>query len=201
VILIILGLAFWKVPRRLIYAVELPKYSGAKSSKKKHTSLLDCEDDDFDEELERKPKRNKLEEKFDALSEDMKALRDTVSQVTDLAKMSNIPIALTRVMKETFQCKVCLSVPIKPPVIISKCCKVLLGCETCINRWYSGPEALTKQCPACNHARGYNETQMLRGLDDFLIDTKKIIGGNDDDEQSEPELPPVNFSAIEILDL
>ena len=83
-------------------------------------------------------------------------------QITNLTQMSNVPIALIRTMQETFKCRICLSVPIKPPILVSKCCKVILGCESCINQWYSGPEALTKQC---KHERGYNETQLMRGLD------------------------------------
>ena len=106
-----------------------------------------------------KPKKNiqVLEEKIDIITEEIQCLKELISQITNLTQMSNVPIALIRTMQETFKCRICLSVPIKPPILVSKCCKVIMECESCINQWYSGPEALTKQCPACKHERGYNE--------------------------------------------
>ena len=93
-------------------------------------------------------------------------------------------MGLQRLIRDAFQCKVCLSIPIKPPVIMSKCCKAVIGCEKCVNTWYTGPEALTKTCPACRAERGYSETMILRGLDGFLVEVKKVIQTEDekDDE-------------------
>ena len=67
-----------------------------------------------------------------------------------------------------------------PPVIVPKCCKTLLGCDGCINGWFSGEEALTKSCPACHMERGYNETMILRGLDDYLVQVKKYVDEEED---------------------
>ena len=58
---------------------------------------------------------------------------------------------------------------------MSKCCKTIIGCESCVNVWYSGAEALTKACPACRAERGYSETVILRGLDTFLDEIKHVI--------------------------
>ena len=71
----------------------------------------------------------------------------------------------------------------------SKCCKVIIGCETCINGWYTGSEALTKTCPSCRKERGYSETMQLRGLDGFLLEVKKVI--QTEDERDAEELPHV----------
>ena len=43
-----------------------------------------------------------------------------------------------------------------------------------VNQWYSGDDALTKKCPNCRVERGYSETMLLRGLDDFLIETNQL---------------------------
>ena len=56
----------------------------------------------------------------------------------------------------------------RPPVVLSKFCKSLLGCEECVNTCYSRPDALTKCCPRCRLERGYTETMRLLGLDDLL---------------------------------
>ena len=56
----------------------------------------------------------------------------------------------------------------QPPVVVAKCCKSILGCESCTNNWYSGPDAMTKTCPLCRAERGFTETMILNGLHDFL---------------------------------
>lgn len=58
-----------------------------------------------------------------------------------------------------------------------------------MNHWYSGDEALTKTCPACCADRGYNETMLLRGLDEFLIGVRQAI--QTEDERDEEEIPAV----------
>ena len=56
-----------------------------------------------------------------------------------------------------------LTIPIRPPAILSKCCKSsIIGCERCVNKWYSGTEALTKTCPSCRAERGYCDTEGSR---------------------------------------
>ena len=75
---------------------------------------------------------------------------------------------------------------------MSKCCKSVIGCERCVNAWYTGPEALTKTCPACRAERGYSETMLLRGLDSFLLEIKKVI--QTDDEKDDEQLPSVPLS-------
>ena len=59
----------------------------------------------------------------------------------------------------------------------------------CVNRWHSGDEALTKTCPACRADRSYNETMLLRGLDEFLIGVRQAI--QTEDERDEEEIPAV----------
>ncbi len=80
----------------------------------------------------------------------------------------------------------------KPPVIMCKCCKVVIGCESCVNAWYTGPEALTETCPACRAERGYSGMMILRGLDNFLTVVKKVI--QTEDEKVAEELPSIDLS-------
>ena len=58
-----------------------------------------------------------------------------------------------------------------------------------MNRWHSGDEALTKTCSACRADRGYNETMLLQGLDEFLIGVRQAI--QTEDERDEEEIPAV----------
>ena len=62
-----------------------------------------------------------------------------------------------------------------PPIIRTRCCNVLLGCSTCINKWYSGDEELHKNCPHCRKPRGYVQGFQFKGIDDFLKGFKKLM--------------------------
>ena len=116
-------------------------------------------------------------------------IKEALGEMMTLSADSSIPMGLKRILRETFKCHICHNVPINPPVIVTKCCKTILGCESCINSWYSGEDALTKTCPSCRAARGYNETMLLRGLDDFLIQVRKAI--QTEEEREEEEIPSV----------
>ena len=171
------GLAFWKSPRRKLFAVI--------GTDRKRSIVLDSDDDDFE------PTRKQLrtENKLDLVLDSMDSVKETLSDVMSLTKDTRIPIGLKRLMRDAFKCNICQSIPVRPPVIITKCCKKILGCEPCVNHWYSGDEALTKTCPACHADRGYNETMLLWGLDEFLIGVRQAI--QTEDERDEEEIPAV----------
>ena len=130
-------------------------------------------DDDFQE-----PQSKRMSTPFDnainPIKEDIAEVRKSLDQLVKIDRKSKIPTGLKLLLVETFKCKICHQTMV-PPVIVTKCCKALLGCDGCINGWFSGEEALTKSCPACSTERGYNETMILRGLDDFLVQVKKCV--------------------------
>ena len=180
----LLGLAFWKAPRRLIYAVTNESQKKSFQSRSKSSSIVidSSDDDDFVQPLRKK--KFPLENKIDALFNEIDDLKSKVDVVVNVTKEVNVPLPLVRMMQETFKCTICHEVPAKPPLIVSKCCKIIIGCDSCVNKWYSGPDALVKPCPACRHERGYNETMMLRGLDGFLEKTGQLIMSPDEFESS-----------------
>lgn len=108
-------------------------------------------------------------------ADDTVAIKEMLSKVLTLATDSNLPIALKVLLQDTFKCAICTGVPIKPPVIATKCCRSILGCEACVNGWFSGDDACTKMCPKCRGERGLAETMRLHGLDDFLLEIQKIF--------------------------
>ena len=92
---------------------------------------------------------------------------------------TNLPMGLKRILRDTFKCQICHTVPIRPPVIITKCCRNLMGCQACVDTWYSGTKAMTRMCPMCRADRGCNETMVLRGLTNFMDGIRKLY--NEDD--------------------
>lgn len=94
-----------------------------------------------------------------------------------IVKVSNsmrLPIALRRIITDTFNYHICRSL-LRPPVIFTKCCRYLLGCQTCVDTWYGGEKGRTKQCPRCWADRGFAETCQVYGLDEFLASMAPLL--------------------------
>ena len=130
---------------------------------------------DSDEDFEPRSKKERIEEKLEMILSEVGGIKEALGEMMTLSADSSVPMGLKHILQETFKCHICHTVPINPPVIVTKCCKTILGCKSCINSWYSGKDALTKTCPSCRAASGYNETMLLHGLDDFLIQVRKAI--------------------------
>ena len=173
------GLAFWKSPRRKLYSI---LSSNRKAETTKRYRQASDSEDDF-EPCSKPCSKQIKEDKLETLINEVGSIKENVLDMFSLNKNSNIPLGLKRVIRDTFQCTICCRVPIHSPVIVTKCCKTILGCETCVNAWYSGAEMLTKTCPSCRAERGCNETMVLRGLDDFLLQMAKVL---ETDETEEP---------------
>ena len=85
-----------------------------------------------------------------------------------------LPIGLTSLLFQTFQCGICQD-PITPPAIFARCCKRIIGCHQCVYRWYQGEVA--KKCPLCRGDRGVADTCQVNGLDKFLCKLSDMLGG------------------------
>jgi hypothetical protein len=162
----IAGLGFWRVPNRKLYAVRL-RSAGASSNKR---PLIKYDSDDDLPSTSHSSNETKIE-----LVSEFTSLEEHVNSILELSASSQVLLGLKLALKETLKCKICLKTPIKPPVIIATCCKVIIGCEECINSWHSGDDALTKTCPSCRAERGYNSTMLLRWLDEFLLQIKNVM--------------------------
>eukprot|EP00731_Ephydatia_muelleri_P007940 Em0004g278a len=159
------GFKFWKANARKFYAIS---------------------EEENDVQHSSEPVAIKRSRKINAESEattsatmqiqaDIADIRDSTSAILSLTKLSKIPLGLKRLLKENLSCQICSASPIQPPVVMAKCCHSIIGCEVCVNAWFSGPEALTKSCPRCSSERGYNETMRLMGLDDLLLGIKDLF--------------------------
>ena len=113
------------------------------------------------------------------LRREIAAINTNTKAILVFSKLSKIPFGLLTLLSETFQCCICVS-PMKPPVLLGWCCKSILGCEECLNSWYSGTDALTKTCPLCRAERGLYRNDES---DDVLKVIKCLIdGGNNSDQ-------------------
>lgn len=93
--------------------------------------------------------------KFSGLSSAVDRLHDMIKELIVVSSKLSLPIKVIKIVNDSFKCNICLCLPMKPPIIGTRCCNTLLGCSGCIDKWYSGVDSLTKACPNCREPKGY----------------------------------------------
>ena len=72
------------------------------------------------------------------------------------------------------------AMPIVHPPIYTRCCKRILGCQTCVDRWYCGTDGINHNYPICCSERAFTETSQIKWLDDFLNSIRAVFDGESD---------------------
>jgi len=165
------AISFWKCPRRKLYAVTHSDIQECRSTHKSSRSLLidDADSSDEDIDLRELPARKrKYDDKLQWLADEVASIKEILTDMMSVTANSTLPIGWRCLFCDAFKCQICHSIPIKPPIIVTKCCRNILGCQECVNTWYSGPEAMTRTCPVCRAERGCNETMLLHGSNEFM---------------------------------
>lgn len=110
----------------------------------------DEENSDEDYNPQPSTKRRK-EEHMQIIQTDIQSIKaDVEIKSLTMDPKTQTPLGLKNQVCETFKCcicHVCHVVPIRPPLIIAKCCKSIIGCEQCINEWYGGRRWIVKNLP------------------------------------------------------
>lgn len=149
---------FWKVGSRRLYAVR-----GEPKRKRKRRSLEDDSSDSGDGE------------DVSDLRREIAKVGASVSKILEVKGTTNWPVGLASLLQETFKCAICHSSPIQPPAIFTRCCRQILGCQACVDRWYRGEPGTDRKCPLCRCDRGLADTSRIFGLDDFLTQINGIV--------------------------
>lgn len=177
------GFKFWRTGSRKIFAVRQADLKMKSNRKRGSVVISDSDSDESLQPLRRKP----IRELPPQLVEEIKGMRKDIQclfQITDKLKISP---GLYRQLRDTFQCHICRSTPIAPPVIFTRCCHRILGCQTCVDAWYGGEDGISRSCPMCRFDRAYSETTTLRGLDDFLGAIKPLFAAPYEEPTSDLE--------------
>lgn len=159
-LLLFLGLKFWKVGSRKIYAV---KERSLKLAKRKCPADSSSESDCSIKLPKAKNPRYDLEK-------DIREIKTKISSLFVIEKYLKMPTSLRLLLLENFKCCICQDT-MKPPILFSRCCKYIIGCESCIDKWYTKE----RTCPRCRAERGFTETSRLNGIDDFLEAIKNYM--------------------------
>lgn len=188
----IIGVAFWKTGSRKIFAVKKP------SRVKKHRSSADSvnvisSSDEYasdDQERSRKQRKTGATAKLSKIEGKLTELQDVVNEnksellkVLTFSKDNKVPLALKNIVKESFSCKICHKAPMDTPILASRCCGTIIGCEACVQTWYgTGNSVFDKCCPNCRAERGYSNTFRLLGIDEFLVKLRQLVQDNESHE-------------------
>lgn len=94
------------------------------------SDVSDGSDDDFVPKTFKAAEKDQDVHKMRGVIADVKCM---VTKMLEVNKSLPLPLGITKLVKEAFQCKICHKTPMKPPIIATKCCSSLLGCDECVN--------------------------------------------------------------------
>ena len=77
----------------------------------KHSLILDSDEEDF----EPRSKKERKEEKLNMILSEVGGIKEALGEMMTLSANSSIPMGLKRILRETFKCHICHTVPINPP--------------------------------------------------------------------------------------
>ena len=167
-----IGLSFWKVGSRKVYAVLESSISSKGKGKKspRYISSDNNSDSDFEPARKKGMALRVNSSKLNKISLDIENIKNDLESVFKLTKDTKIPISLTKILHDTFICHICRNAPMMPPIIFARCCKRIIGCQSCVDEWYTGASNSENpgNCPLCRSERAYADTTVLKGMDDFL---------------------------------
>lgn len=117
---------------------------------------------------------------------ELKSMKKSIEdmQLAFWANCGALPIAFKAVTEDAFRCRICRITPCVPPIILGQCCTNIIGCQTCVDKWFMGTDGLSKNCPICQQERGYGQTARLHGLDDFIEEVRKLESPNPEPQQA-----------------
>ena len=155
-----IGLKFWKIGSRKIFAVfsvDLKKVGHMADS---------CGSDYSDGDPP--PKKHKMMSgaEFIILERNVATIKNQVESLLNVQETLKLPLGFRRLLLDNFRCMICQGI-MSPPIIFAKCCKRILGCEACGDAFYGGEGGMTKQCPQCRSERAYADTCPVHGIRDI----------------------------------
>ena len=130
-------------------------------------SAISVDSESSGDDLQQCSKRRKFVEGGQASGSDSDSLLTEVKGLRkEISKQLPIPFGLRKVLQETFQCCICQST-MTPPIVFGRCCKSLIGCQSCVDRWFQG--LMQQTCPKCRAEKAYPETCVIKGIDESKL--------------------------------
>ena len=178
------------MPARKFFVIPVDDLSRNKREKRQSVLISDDEEEDLDDFVVKPPKKFKAKSssQMEEMHRDIQQISRNLECIFKLTKNTKLPPGLYKLLSDTFQCQICRAMPIVPPPIYTRCCKRILGCQTCVDRWYCGTDSINHSCPICRSERAFTETSQIKGLDDFLNGIRAVFDGESDTVIDDGEL-------------
>ena len=124
-----LVISIWKFPCQKLYVVTFSNIQECNCGPNHSTRSLFIDiSDSSDDNLEReKPSKKTQERRHKRCDNKMlqrlsNEVRDIMADMMSLTVNTNLLIGLRSVLRDTFKCHICHSIPVRPPLIVTKCC-------------------------------------------------------------------------------
>lgn len=137
--------------------------------KRRRSSILDDE--------------NSLDAKVTKMMNELKEVKSEIQKFHDLSFRHKFSASFLSELEDSFTCIICKRIPAKKPLIGCVECSSVIGCQACVNQWYSGTNGLHKKCPKCRCERGLSKTIVFRGFDNLLVQIKNLRDTSSDESE------------------
>ena len=142
-----------------------------------------------------------IKTQLEKLSKDIQEVKGEVKKIHDLAFRHKFSASFLLESEEAFSCIICRQIPASR-MLLTACSEwnSLIGCQKCVNEWYSGLQGFHQKCPKCRCERGLTKTVVLKGFDKLIQqkrNLKESTSSYDSDsgsDQSDDTLSNVNLS-------
>ena len=130
---------------------------------------------------------------LEKLCNEMKEVKQEMAKFRSLAFRHKFSASFLSELEGCFSCVICKRVPAKKPLIGCTECSTVIGCENCVNQWYSGANnGMQRKCPKCRCERGLAKTIVFRGFDNLLDQIENLQdSSSSSDDEMEGDLPIV----------
>ena len=115
-----------------------------------------------------------IQTQLEKLSENIQEVKGEIKKFHGLAFRHKFSSSFLLELEEAFSCIICRRIPARKPLITCSECNSLIGCQKCVNEWYSGLQGFHQKCPKCRCERGLTKTVMLKGFDKLIQQKNEI---------------------------
>ena len=121
---------------------------------------------------------------LDGLITEVSEMKGQLEAFKKLSFKHKFSLSFLQSLEDTFSCCICRRHPPKSPIVACYECASIIGCQKCLDRWYSG--GLNKPCPKCRTPRGLAKSFHFKGFDD-LISQIKVMENLSSSSESESD--------------
>ena len=135
--------------------------------------------------------REKVDQQLEGIKTNMQSMLEHVIELTTVNERMHVPLPLQITIND-LECIIYKDCPPTPPIMVSSCCKAIIGCKPCVVRWYGSQDVLERNCPRCSTRGAIASTFQLTGLDNLLTAVADVARFRALNERAEDQTSPAH---------